>query len=538
MGEFIMPAVFGLSGQQLSVPQDALCADAPSASFGEFMSMVMGSTEISAAPQQVQEPSEDIPQADFTAVLAEAFEAVKEMAADGGQQTEISLPEEFSPKGKEAFVTSLCRFLGNGKGDGAKAEKNEAVTADGEDMQEADIFPEDIRKIWQDVPESEKSLWAELFERIADIAEESGEEGTVFTAALVKLCGVKSAKKSKDAAPDENTAVSAAAMAMFIPAVSVVSVENAASENIVDGDIAVTAVSEAVGNTEDIQNVEIQEIIQIVSDSDISSEELADFFKQAAAALSAQSEAADIKVTDGLKSTETVTDSGIRPEMFAVGRQSVMSRASKPFEPIESESKTYAADNISDENIGAAAVNVPEATAAAKETAVVPQSEEIIPEYDIAEQIVNKIELYKELEGLTAGSQKELTIKLAPEELGELEVKIRSTKDGLEIAFAAERSEAVRLIGDKASALAEAVAAGGSRLREMTVTQQIVTHETGDTLSYGQYGGEANASGGRDFGEGGRRFVFSGSDTDSAETDGGQDPQIFYNKEAKLWVSA
>ena len=400
MGEFIMPAVFGLSGQQLSVPQDALCADAPSASFGEFMSMVMGSTEISAEPQQVQELPEDIPQADFTAVLAEAFEAVKEMVADGGQQTEISLPEEFSPKGKEAFVTSLCRFLGNGKGDGAKAEKNEAVTADGEDMQEADIFPEDIRKIWQDVPESEKSLWAELFERIADIAEESGEEGTVFTAALVKLCGVKNAKKSKDAAPDENTAVSAAAMAMFIPAASVVSVENAASENIVDGDIAVTAVSEAVGNAENIQNVKIQEIIQIVSDSDIPSEELADFFKHAAAALSAQSEAADIKVTDGLKSTETVTDSGIRPEMFAVGRQSVMSRASKPFEPIGSESKAYASDNIPDENIGAAevkisevhaaAVNIPEAPAAAKETAVVPQSEEIIPEYDIAEQIVTR----------------------------------------------------------------------------------------------------------------------------------------------------
>lgn len=537
MGEFIMPAVFGLSGQQLSVPQDALSTEGSGTSFGDVLSMVMGRTEIFAVPQQVQETSEDIPHADCTAVLTEAFEAVKEMAAEG-ENAEISLPEEFSPKGKEAFVTSLCRFLEKGKEDGAKAEKSETVTADDADMQEADILPEDIRKIWQNVPESEKSLWAELFERIADITEEPGEEGNMLTAALVKLCEFKGAKKSKSGETDENTGVSAAAMAMFVPAasVSMVSVKNAVSENVGAEDTAVTAVSEAGGNTENIQNVEIQEIIQIVSNSDISSDKLADFFKQAAAELNAH-ESADIEVTDGQKNADKVTDSAIPSDMFAVGRQSVMSRASKPLETVEYEGKAYAADNVPDENVSAEAVNVSQTTAA-NEPAFVSSSEEIIPEYDIAEQIVSKIGLYKELEELTVGSRKELTIKLAPEELGELEVKIRSTKDGLEIAFAAERSEAVRLIGDKASALAEAVAAGGSRLREMTVTQQIVTHETGDTLSYGQYGGEANASGGRDFGESGRRFVFSGSETDSTESDGGQDPQIFYNKEAKLWVSA
>lgn len=541
MGEFIMPAVFGLSGQQPSVPQDILSTEGSGTSFGDVLSMVMGSTDITEVPvvfRDTQAVTGDIPEMpDFEGILTDALEAVKAMAAEG-ENAEISLPEEFSPKGKEAFVTSLCRFLGKEKGDGAKAEKSETVTADDADMQEADILPEDIRKIWQNVPESEKSLWAELFERIANITEESDEEGTKLTAALVKLCEFKGAKKSKSGETDENTAVSAAAMAMFIPAasVSMVSVENAVSENVGAEDTAVTAVSEAGGNTEDIQNVEIQEIIQIVSDSDISSDKLADFFKQAAAELNVH-ETADIEVTDGQKNADTVTDSAIPSDMFAVGRQSVMSRASKPLETVEYESKAYTADNVPDENVSAAAVNVSQTTAT-NEPAFVPSSEEIIPEYDIAEQIVSKIGLYKELEELTIGSRKELTIKLAPEELGELEVKIRSTKDGLEIAFAAERSEAARLIGDKASALAEAVAAGGSRLREMTVTQQIVTHETGDTLSYGQYGGEANASGGRDFGESGRRFVFSGSEPDSTESDGGQDPQIFYNKEAKLWVSA
>lgn len=527
MGEFIMPAVLGLSGQQLSYSGGALCEEAPSASFGEFMSMVMGGEEIPEVPQQEQETSEDIPQADCTAVMTEAFEAVREMAADGEHRTGILLPEEFSSKGKAAFITALCRFLGSVERDGNEAETSEAVKADAEDM----------RKIWQDVPENEKSLWAELFERIADIEEGADEEGYVFTAALVRLCGVKSAKKGKDVEADANTAVSAAAMLIPRAMVTQICAENSVSGNVGAEDSMLRAVSEADGNAENIQNVDIIKIVHNVMESDVSTEELAGFFRQTAAELNAQSESSGISITAEPQITETLTDGDIRSEMFTVGRQSVMLRANKPFEKLDEESEAFAASNAYDANIGEAA-NTSVNSAAAGEASAVAQSEEIVTEYGIEEQIVKKIELYRELEELTVGSQKELTIRLAPEELGELEVRIRSTEDGLEIAFAAERSEAARLIGDKAASLAEAVAAGGSKLREMTVTQQIVTRETGDTLSYGQYGGEAGASGGRDFGAGSRRFVFSDPGTESTETDGGQDPQIFYNKEAKLWVSA
>ncbi|MCM1523094.1 MAG: flagellar hook-length control protein FliK [Ruminococcus sp.] len=180
--------------------------------------------------------------------------------------------------------------------------------------------------------------------------------------------------------------------------------------------------------------------------------------------------------------------------------------------------------------------------------AVLPQAETEIslPEdFDISQQIIEKIDLYENIAELTPGGEREITLSLSPEELGDLEIKIKRTNDGITVAFAAENSEAARLIGEKASMLADAVASRGMRIKEMSVTQQIVTEESRNNgMSYsGMSSGERSYSDSSSRNEPqsyGRTFTF---DADGnavlTEADGSESgKEIYYNKEARLWLSA
>lgn len=537
MSEFIMSGLTGLLGKQLSFGQaDGTVGEDPSSSFGEILNMVMGNSETVSVPADLkggEDTSAEI--TDMAAdILSQAVQAIMSVT-DEDANADAALPKAFSEKGKTAFTAALYKFLVREKNpdntaDIAADEKPDADLTVTEC--EADSLCEDIRKMWKDVPDSEKSLWAELLGKTADAAEEAPEDKDFeLVSAIVKLCSSKSEKKAKP--ETDKTDLSAAAMMMQIMQVSP---ETEITEKADVSDIAAVSADDGGKNH---QAAEITEILRELSPENVSAdavlpEKVTDFIRQMAKELKAEVRAntesgkisADVQavVSD---SSETGTD--FHTQMFAVGRQSVMARVNRPLDVQSAQEKSS--------DVNAAAV-LPDMTMAATQISAADETAVLTEETDITEQIISRVKLYTGSENLPAGSEKELTIRLSPEELGDLEIKIRNTDNGLEIAFAAERSEAARLIGDKASALAEAVAAGGSKLREMTVTEQIVTHESPDTGSYGQYGGEANFAGGRNSGSEGRRFVFSGSDAESSETDIEQNPQIFYNKEAKLWVSA
>lgn len=183
-----------------------------------------------------------------------------------------------------------------------------------------------------------------------------------------------------------------------------------------------------------------------------------------------------------------------------------------------------------------------------EEKAVLPQAETegSLPEdFDISQQIIEKIDLYENIAELTPGGEREITLNLSPEELGDLEIKIKRTNDGITVAFAAENSEAARLIGEKASILADAVASRGMRIKEMSVTQQIVTEESRNNgMSYsGMSSGERSYQGSDSRNEPqsyGRTFTFD-ADGNAVliEADGSESgKEIYYNKEARLWLSA
>ena len=165
--------------------------------------------------------------------------------------------------------------------------------------------------------------------------------------------------------------------------------------------------------------------------------------------------------------------------------------------------------------------------------------EEAVPENeDVDVQILDRIDLYRDIFSRNF-SEKEISVKLSPDELGNVEVKIKRTDDGFEISFTAQKAEAAELIADKASELEKAMASRGIALREMTVARQIVTNEAdggmnNDTFGGGLYGGAQNGQNGSE-----RHFTFGGNTLpDTSDQDSSNSSDSEFNREAKLWVSA
>ena len=132
-------------------------------------------------------------------------------------------------------------------------------------------------------------------------------------------------------------------------------------------------------------------------------------------------------------------------------------------------------------------------------------------------------------------------MKLSPESLGGVEIRIRRSDKGFEITFTAEKAEAAELIGNKAAELHEALALRGIALKELSVTRQIVTNESDGSLTDGTLSGNGGLYQGAQNGQSGsgRHFSFEGQTSDAASeaADESASEQNF-NREAKLWVSA
>jgi hypothetical protein len=160
---------------------------------------------------------------------------------------------------------------------------------------------------------------------------------------------------------------------------------------------------------------------------------------------------------------------------------------------------------------------------------------------DVGSQIIRQIDLYRDI--FDAGfTEKELSVKLSPEDLGSVEVRIKRSDSGFEISFTAQKADAAELIADKAADLEKAMASRGIELKEISVSRQIVTNEADGGMTDSAFGsGGSDLYGGANNGQNGseRHFTFGGNpESDLSDRDSDSSSDSNFNREAKLWVSA
>lgn len=473
-------------------------------SFGAVLGLLMTDTGDSTAVLQADAKTDTAPEISAADVLSAAVKG----------EAVAKLPDVFTEKGAIAFINTLAAF----SEDNTDNAFSEAV--------------------WNGVSPEERTAFAELlYAAVGTFGDENVSTDTApdkvirLAADIVVRSAKKSADDSGEKADVNEDAALMAGLSGFIRPVQVISYDAA---DILDN--SDTAPVNAV--LENVQTVSA-ESAPVVITGDIS-EKITELFpdkEQAADITAAVEKLADAspeeitnfceKLADGLKgSVEVISPAPENTEAMHLdfGRQSVqgfMSRVNRHD------------DIISEDGAQMLIQNAPKAQAAD----IIP--EEAVPENeDVDVQILDRIDLYRDIFSGNF-SEKEISVKLSPDELGNVEVKIKRTDDGFEISFTAQKAEAAELIADKASELEKAMASRGIALREMTVARQIVTNEAdggmnNDSFGGGLYGGAQNGQNGFE-----RHFTFGGNTLpDTSDQDSSSSSDNEFNREAKLWVSA
>ena len=507
MGEISLPSelmaamnVFGGTDTSPLSAQDGT----EGGSFGAVLGLLMTDTGDSTAVLQADAKTDTAPEISAADVLSAAVKG----------ENVAKLPDVFTEKGAAAFIKALAAF----SEDNTDNAFSEAV--------------------WDGVSPEERTAFAELlYAAVGTFGDENVSTDTAPNK-VIRLAAdivVRSAKKSADDSSEKadvtEDAALMAGLSGFIRPVQVISY-NAADISDNSDTAPVNAVSE------NVQTVSAGSAPVVIT-GDIS-EKITELFpdkEQAADITAAVEKLADAspeeitsfceKLADGLKgSVEVISPAPENTEAMHLdfGRQSVqgfMSRVNRHD------------DIISEDGAQMLIQNAPKAQAAD----IIP--EEAVPENeDVDVQIMDRIDLYRDIFSRNF-SEKEISVKLSPDELGNVEVKIKRTDDGFEISFTAQKAEAAELIADKASELEKAMASRGIALREMTVARQIVTNEAdggmnNDSFSGGLYGGAQNGQNGSE-----RHFKFGGNTLpDTSDQDSNSSSDSEFNREAKLWVSA
>lgn len=506
MGEISLPSelmaamnVFGGTDTSPLSAQDGT----EGGSFGAVLGLLMTDTGDSTAVLQADAKTDTAPEISAADVLSAAVKG----------EAVAKLPDVFTEKGAAAFIKALAAF----SEDNTDNAFSEAV--------------------WDGVSPEERTAFAELlYAAVGTFGDENVSTDTApdKVIRLVADIVVRSAKKSADDSSEKadvnEDAALMAGLSGFIRPVQVVSYDAADISDNSD-----TAPVNAV--SENVQTVSA-ESAPVVITGDIS-EKITELFpdkKQAADITAAVEKLADAKpeeitsfcekLADGLKgSVEVISPAPENTEAMHLdfGRQSVqgfMSRVNRHD------------DIISEDGAQMLIQNAPKAQSAD----II--SEEAVPENEgVDVQIMDRIDLYRDIFSRNF-SEKEISVKLSPDELGNVEVKIKRTDDGFEISFTAQKAEAAELIADKASELEKAMASRGIALREMTVARQIVTNEAdggmnNDSFGGGLYGGAQNGQNGSE-----RHFTFGGNTLPDTDQDSNSSSDSEFNREAKLWVSA
>ncbi|MGN0639296.1 MAG: flagellar hook-length control protein FliK [Huintestinicola sp.] len=531
MGEIAMaamptelPAAMNIFGGSGDMDPVSAADGSQSGSFDAVLGFLMANSA-RAQIQFVPEVTETEAPPEMTAadILSEALKG----------STETKLPEIFSEKGAKAFAETLARILPEYDGEG---------------------LPEETDSLWETVSPEERSAFAELLYAAADISEDEtlqSEKSPEDIVRIVTELVVNSAKKPEKKIPEKQEASDEAVLIqgieLFRP-VQTVSLEDmgmvshADSEAVISADAVTAMIPETAEypETGSLQAAdaelpvqpEITEQPKAQSTDDVSFEELQTAYEKLSDAGPEEIVSFCRKLADKLDISAKETVPEAAPETAEnshigfgrQGMQSFMARVNRHEElPVDTSGEI-----------------IPEQTENKGAVTDIPLGENIPESEDVPSQIMRQIDLYKDI-FRESFSEREISMKLSPETLGGIEIKIRRSDKGFEITFTAEKQEAAELIGNKASELEEALASRGIALKELSVTSRIVTNETdgsspdGDPFGNGElYGDAQNGRNSQD-----RHFSFGGqTGSDSTEQTDESASDINFNREAKLWVSA
>lgn len=439
-----------------------------------------------------QAVSTDVPDMKFGDVMG-AMMSVQNVPAELTEEMipDVGLAEMlFSDEGLGAFLKTLELFVS-----------------------EDDFSAENLTALWENIPAEEKSAFADLLDSLKEMPED--EEIPSPSQLIAEIVSQILGNKKK---PENDSYVMAEAAAATMFTVRIIS-DEASEVPVQENNVDVQNVNVQNVNVQniDVQNVDIPENIQNVLQNvyealeEKTPEEFEGFIDTLAKELRAE-----ISVSENPTENDAAD-----VDMFAGTRQAVMARAARPLD------EAVADDAVTQDAVEAAPFD---------ETAALPVFTAEADDIPVMAQ--NIIERIEQIRASSVYGSGEINMKLSPDELGEIRIRIKSDEDGIRIAFSAEKSEAAALIGDRVNALAEALAARGTNVKEISVTRQVDSSQNSsdNALEYsGMHGGNESRPNGE-----GRRFTFShGTMTENVISDDeAQDSEIYFNKEVGLWVSA
>lgn len=532
MGEIAMPIlsalppeltaamnIFGGSGDM-----NAFSAEDGSqvGSFDAVLGLLMAnSAQVQIQPVPEMTETEAPPEMTAADILSEALKG----------NAEVILPEVFTEKGAKAFIETLSRIL---------------PEYEGEEL------PEDTVSLWKDVSPEEKKAFAELLYAAAEFSEDENiqtDKSPEDIAKIVSRIVLNSAKKHLRKVSDEQELTDEAVLmqginlirpVQAVPVDAVSEEKQADSEQIISAEAVSVPYSQTTEypETDRLDTADTELPVQVNNSEAPKAESTVkapfEDIQNAYERLS-EAEPEDIvsfcrKLADELNvsvketapvSTPEITDNG-HIGFGRQGMQGFMARVNRHNELTFDDS----AQIIPEQLVNKGAVTD------------IPLDESIPESEDIQSQIMRQIDLYRDIFDENF-SGREISMKLDPESLGGVEIRIRKSGKEFEITFTAEKAEAAELIGNKASELHEALASRGIALKELSVTSRIVTNGSDGSLTDGALSGNGGLYGDGQNGSG-RHFSFGGhtpSDTASEAADESASEQNF-NREAKLWVSA
>lgn len=246
--------------------------------------------------------------------------------------------------------------------------------------------------------------------------------------------------------------------------------------------------------------------------------------------------------TNTAVSTENTEKSEeVQPLMTSeeVQTEDTPSAAAETAEALSEKENTAELDGNREDSIAPALAASADKTLPPKAADIPDEADKVIPEdrYNTVEQLLAKLEE----NSFNGSGTRELVVKLTPETLGEITVRIAKDVTGaVEITLAAQNRDVSELISSRASELAQSLADKGTAVSSVNVVDPA---QAGQNMAFDMSGGQ-NAF---NFRQQDLRFNFDGSRRFSEEDDDGDgtveavsaadsiDSNIFVSKEAKLW---
>ncbi len=177
------------------------------------------------------------------------------------------------------------------------------------------------------------------------------------------------------------------------------------------------------------------------------------------------------------------------------------------------------------------------------------EAEETASDEDVPVSPMDTEEIARRIsEHISKGRNESITLRLDPEDLGEIKVTVIRKAGETIVAFEAHKSESAQLICDRVAALVQALAAKGIAVREVSVTDM---NSGGNNAGNNGGSNAGNAKNGGEFYGGNRQADPDGGAGNNSSGNGYSrhyyfeepeetptaDENYYYNKEANLWLS-